>query len=177
MNLDEAQRKKVSEWIDQGLKLSEVQSRISTEFGISLTYMQMRFLMDDLALKPKDLPPPLPVPAASAAQGSTPAPNLPGTPFPAEGAEADADLPADELMDEDFPPTSGSVSVSVDQVTRPGAMVSGKVTFSDQQTAEWYLDQTGRLGIVSKQAGYKPSQQDIMEFQMELQNALGKLGY
>ena len=29
MNLDEAQRKTVAEWIGQGLKLSEIQTRLS----------------------------------------------------------------------------------------------------------------------------------------------------
>ena len=73
---------------------------------------------------------------------------------------------------------SGSTSkVNVDQVTRPGALVSGKVTFSDGQTADWYLDQMGRLGVVAKQQGYKPSQADLMAFQAELQNELARQGY
>ena len=32
--------------------------------------------------------------------------------------------------------------MSVDQITKPGAIVSGKVTFSDGQIADWYLDQS-----------------------------------
>ena len=35
---------------------------------------------------------------------------------------------------------SGKVSVTIDQITRPGAMVSGRATFSDGQSAEWSLD-------------------------------------
>ncbi len=56
-------------------------------------------------------------------------------------------------------------------------MISGKVTFSDGNTAEWYLDQTGRLGIAPAVQGYRPSQEDVMAFQTELQNALAKLGF
>ena len=68
------------------------------------------------------------------------------------------------------PPTgSGKVSVTIDQITRPGAMVSGRATFSDGQTAEWYLDQTGRLGLNPSTPGYRPSQQDVMDFQIELE--------
>ncbi len=37
--------------------------------------------------------------------------------------------------------------LGVDTVARPGAMVSGSVTFSDGQKGHWYLDQMGRLGV------------------------------
>ena len=66
--------------------------------------------------------------------------------------------------------------MSVDQITRPGAIVSGKVTFSDGQTADWYLDQTGRLGVVPKQQGYKPSAADVQNFQIALQQEVAKMG-
>ena len=36
MNLDDAQKKKVSDWIAQGLKLSEIQSRLASELGAEL---------------------------------------------------------------------------------------------------------------------------------------------
>ncbi len=67
--------------------------------------------------------------------------------------------------------------MAVDQITRPGAIVSGKVTFSDGQQAEWYLDQAGRLGVVPKQQGYKPSAADVQDFQLALQQEMAKLGY
>lgn len=67
------------------------------------------------------------------------------------------------------PPATGKVSVTIDQITRPGAMVSGRATFSDGQTAEWYLDQAGRLGLNPSTPGYRPSQQDVMDFQIELE--------
>src|SRR5437762_14369483 len=41
MNLDDAQRKKVGEWIAQGQKLSEIQSRLASELGVRLTYMDV----------------------------------------------------------------------------------------------------------------------------------------
>ena len=75
------------------------------------------------------------------------------------------------------PAGGGKVSVTVDQITRPGAIVSGKVTFSDGQIADWYLDQTGRLGVVPKQQGYKPSAADVQDFQLALQQEVAKLGY
>jgi hypothetical protein len=83
-------------------------------------------------------------------------------------------LPGDEAP---LPAAGGKVSVIVDQITRPGAIISGKVNFSDGQVADWYLDQTGRLGVVPKQTGYKPSAADVQEFQIALQQEVAKLGY
>ena len=69
MNLDEAQRQKVAAWIADGAKLSEIQTRLMSEFGLKLTYMEVRFLVDDLKLTPKDPEPPKAVaPVAEARQ-------------------------------------------------------------------------------------------------------------
>jgi hypothetical protein len=57
----------------------------------------------------------------------------------------------------------------MDAVTRASALASGKVTFSDGETADWMLDQTGRLGLNPTNPGYRPSESDIMAFQQELQ--------
>src|SRR6516165_2363585 len=73
MNLTDEQRQRVTAWILQGAKLSEVQNRLVSEFGIKLTYMEARFLVDDLKLTPKDPEPPkvaAPPAAASAADPS-----------------------------------------------------------------------------------------------------------
>ena len=58
MNLDESQRQKVAAWIADGAKLSEIQTRLMSEFGLKFTYMEVRFLVDDLKLTPKDPEPP-----------------------------------------------------------------------------------------------------------------------
>jgi hypothetical protein len=122
--------------------------------------MEARFLVDDLKLTPKDPEPPKVVepPAAAAPLDAKPVP--PAAASPLAGA-----------------PAGGKVTVGVDQITRPGAIVSGKVTFSDGQIADWYLDQTGRLGVVPKVPGYKPSAADVQDFQVALQQEVAKLGY
>jgi len=74
-----------------------------------------------------------------------------------------------ELEPEEPVAAPGTVSVRIDQITRPGAMISGQVTFSDGETAGWYLDQTGRLGLDAKTPGYRPSPEDVASFQEELQ--------
>lgn len=72
---------------------------------------------------------------------------------------------------------TGTVSVTLDTLTLPGALVSGKVTFSDGETAIWMLDQTGRPGLDPDTPGYRPSQDDVMEFQLQLRALLQKSGY
>lgn len=163
MKLDDTQRQTVAKWIEEGSKLAEIQNRLATEFGLKLTYMEVRFLVDDLKLVPKDPEPPKtpePPPAATA----SPAEATPASP----GAASPDGTPA---------PNASKVSVTVDQITRPGSLISGKVTFSDGQTADWYLDQMGRLGVVPKQQGYKPSAADVQDFQLALQQEVAKLGY
>jgi hypothetical protein len=163
MNLDEGQRRKVAEWIEQGAKLSEIQTRIGKEFGISMTYMDVRFLIDDLKLKPKDVQPVAPVAIAAAKQASSATPaKAPASGAP--GSEPDAVL-------------GGGVSVTVDQIARPGAVVSGRVTFSDGKGGAWLIDQMGRPGLIPDQQGYRPSQTDIAQFQTKLQDELAKMGF
>jgi hypothetical protein len=146
MNLDDTQRQKVAAWINEGLKLADIQKRLESDLGLRLTYLEVRFLVDDLKLKPKDPPPP---------------PKI-------------APKPGDALAPP--PPPPGRVSVTVDQLARPGAVVSGKVKFSDGKSAEWILDQAGRLGLVPAEKGYKPSQADQQDFQIALQQELQKMG-
>lgn len=167
MNLDETQRKKVAEWVAQGLKLSEIQTRLDSELGLRLTYMEVRFLVDDLKLTPKDVERPKAAASPLTAPGAAPGTGAKPGPGPGTGA---APQPA--------PPAAapGGVSVSVDQLARPGAVVSGKVTFSDGNRAEWHLEQTGRLGLVPEKAGYRPPASDVQQFQMALETELSKMG-
>ncbi|MFZ0829295.1 MAG: hypothetical protein WAO02_17930 [Verrucomicrobiia bacterium] len=157
MNLDEAQRKQVAAWIAAGAKLSEIQTRLASELGLKFTYMEVRLLVDDLKLTPKDPEPPKVVapvadPAKPVVEKTAP------PPAPAAGSP-------------------GGVSVTVDQLARPGAIVSGKVTFSDGQQADWYLDQSGRLGVAPKQQGYKPSAPDVLQFQAALEKEVSRMGF
>ncbi len=170
MNLTDAQKQQISTWLEQGLKVADVQKKISAELGVSMTYMEVRFLLDDLRLKPKDPEPPKQPapnsPLAAPPPGTTAGPAKPIAPASAAPLAPEADAPG-----------LGGVKLSTDAIARPGTIVSGKVTFSDGQTADWYLDQMGRMGVVPAQKGYKPSQADVMEFQELLQLELQKMGF
>ena len=58
--LDESQKEQVRQWAAEGAGLSEIQRRIKDEFGISMTYMDVRFLMLDLHADVRDKPEPKP---------------------------------------------------------------------------------------------------------------------
>jgi hypothetical protein len=71
---------------------------------------------------------------------------------------------------------TGVVTTTMDSLTLPGAMVSGKVTFSDGETAVWMLDQTGRPGLDPDTEDYRPTQEDILVFQTQLRELIKKSG-
>ncbi len=158
MQLTEEQKQQVIRWIAEGQKLADVQRRLADEFDVRLTYMEARFLIDDLQLTPQDPPEPAPKPQ--------PAPDGPAS-------TADTILPGPL----DAPaPGFGKVALQVDEITKAGTIVSGTVTFSDGGKAAWYLDQMGRLGMNPEQEGYRPPEPDINEFQVALDKELTRLG-
>ena len=146
MNLNDTQKIAVREWIGAGLDLSKIQSKLSAEFGIRLTYMEVRFLVDDLGIVPQD--------AETAVSDESSDLN---TPLPGESPAKDS---------------AAGVSITVDQVTRAGALASGRVTFRDGKGASWSLNQLGQLGLSPDEQGYKPTQEDFLNFQLELQKKL-----
>jgi hypothetical protein len=136
---------------------------------VRLTYLEVRLLLDDLKLQPKDKEPAAPSPLTARPASPTTA--------PAAGQGSTAPAPAASVEGDPIQGMPGEVSVTVDQITRAGAVVSGKVRFSDGKSAEWYLDQMGRLGLAPAEKGYRPSQQDVMAFQVELQNVMAQMGF
>ncbi len=148
MALSDEQKAAVAAWIEDGASLSGVQKNLKEQFGISMTYMEARFLVDDLRLQIKEIP----------SQSETLA--------RLETAKQQGESEREGAV-------PGKLSVTVDHITKPQALISGKVTFSDGETAEWMLDRTGRLGLNPAKADYRPSQEDILGFQRELQRIAG----
>lgn len=148
MQLTDDQKREVANWIAGGAKLSEVQQRLEAEFHIRMTYMEARFLVDDLKLVPQEkVQPPEKTPDASDLAAPAPA-----------------------------TPPAGGVCVEMDSIMRPGALVSGRVTFSDGVSADWSLDQAGRFSLLPSQEGYRPSQADLAEFRKTLERELTRQG-
>ncbi len=198
MTLTPEQKAAVSAWVAAGDNLSTVQKKLGEQFKLSLTYRDVRFLVDDLNLELKD-----PTPKIDATDVTKAAAPAGGVPSPRSAAPekkgmldklkekvglgAGANDDEDELPADDFPgeepmpapggPAAGGVSVDLDRVVRPGAVVSGTVTFSDGVSGKWALDQYGRLMLDTGQPGYKPSPPDVQAFQRELQMQLQRHGF
>src|SRR5580658_5743665 len=92
MTLTPEQMKAVSEWVAAGDNLYAVQKKLAEQLKISMTYMDVRFLVDDLNLQLKD-----PAPKADASDVSKAPPAKPGAekkgPGEGEPEEADDVLP------------------------------------------------------------------------------------
>jgi hypothetical protein len=163
MDLTTEQRQAIKQWVDEGANLSQIQTRIKADFGISLTFLDTRMLVQDLGAQVKDKP----------------APKPPAPPAPPKAPTADDDFAEEEAA---LPPAAdgligGKVSVSLDRIVRAGAVVSGDVTFSDGTHAKWMLDQMGRLALDGANPTYRPAPQDIQEFQTQLRSLLQTRGY
>lgn len=74
------------------------------------------------------------------------------------------------------PVPTGSVTVTMDSIAIPGAIISGKVVFTDGEAGIWMLDQTGRPGLDPDTPGYAPSREDVIEFQKQLRSLIESSG-
>jgi hypothetical protein len=198
MTLNPEQKQAVASWVAAGDNLSLIQKKLADQFKISMTYMDVRFLVDDLGLELKNAAPKADasdVTKAAAAGAGAPPPRSAGSEKkgfldklkekvgvgPADDDEDD--LPAGdpaESAPEDFPAPPagpGGVVLDLDRIVRPGAVVSGNVTFSDGVAGKWALDQHGRLMLETPQKGYQPSPADVQSFQRQLQTQLQRHGY
>ncbi len=161
MELTPEQKTAVTRWVSEGLQLPEIQKRLAEEFKLTLTFMEARLLLIELGLQVRE----------PAAARSAPPPNLSAPEPPREkrsglfGRRLEPAAPA------------GGVQVELDRVTQPGAVVSGRVTFSDGVNASWSLDQMGRLRLDAGTPGYRPSDQDVREFQTALNRELERHGF
>lgn len=153
MNLSDEQKQIIAQRLSDGASISDIQRLVTDEFSGSMTFMETRFLIDDLNLDLKE-PEPEPEPEPENAE----------EPTVAQEGEA-------TLVDE---PAAGasSVSVEIDTIKQPGTAVSGTVTFSDGVSAKWYVDPNGRLGLDPEQADYQPNPADIEAFQIKLQGMM-----
>ncbi|MDR2673422.1 MAG: hypothetical protein LBC18_00745 [Opitutaceae bacterium] len=201
MSLTPEQKNAVASWVAAGDSLSDVQKKLTAQFKISMTYMDVRFLVDDLGLTLKDAAPP-PAPAApppSPQAGPAARPDFPNRapldedeafepaaddqqtrPASMSGGLDDDDAAADDDgMPESEAGAASAVRVEVDNVTLiPGALASGGVTFSDGVTGKWIVDNYGRPGFTQiSKPDYRPTAADADAFMRQLGAALQKRGY
>lgn len=168
MTLTPEQQKTVSDWVAAGDNLYTIQKKLADVLKISMTYMDVRFLVDDLDLKLKD-----PAPKADASDVSKAPPAAEKKGF-LDKAKEKLGLAKDEDAEDGTGAPPSGVSISVDKVSlNPSALASGTVTFSDGVTGRWMVDQQGRPGLVDiSKPGYRPTPADAQAFMQELAQAL-----
>ena len=148
-DLSSEQVEMVKEWVAEGAQMADLQKWLKDDFGFNVTYMDTRFLSLDLALN------------FQVDEEESEGPN------DIENPEAQEEVDLEPLVQD-----RETVTVTLDQVARPGAMVSGTVTFSDGMKALWLIDEMGRPSIDPDQPGYQPSEADLVSFQAELKGLL-----
>ena len=153
MELTDAQKTAVTQWIREGHSLADVQRLLREDFEISMTYMDVRFLVDDMDVAVVEVE--------------------------EEAAEASPETEPVETEVVEMPDEgSGSVTVDVDAIMRPGSLVSGTVQFSDGIRLGWQLGATGQLELIpGDDPEYRPSAEDARSFRSQLEEVLRKKGY
>lgn len=145
MNTEERNRI-IAEKLNEGLSLGEVQKFLAEEHDVNMTYLDLRLLASELEVDwEKQTPEKTP-------EDLTP-----------ETASLEPEPPADG---------DGKTHVELSKIARPGAALSGSVTFASGAKAEWYVDNYGRLGLQPEPGSGKPTEDDIKGFQVELQKAV-----
>lgn len=138
----------VRRWAAEGVDLNGIQKRLAGECGVHMMYMDVRFLLLDHGIE-----------IASAA-----APAAEKKPEPATPAPAAKEAPQ--------PEATGKPVVTLDELTLPGTLISGKVSFASGTTGAWQIDQLGRFAWSSLSG--QPTTEELQAFQQELTQLLSR---
>lgn len=147
---DQVRNALIAKLMAEGNTLADVQRLLKDEHDVVLTYMELKMIALDLEVDWKQYDKPKPE-------------------EPAEGEAGEGGAAADAEEETIEPP--GFTTVNVSKVVRPGAAISGDVTFKSGARAEWFLDQMGRLGLNPK-TSLQPDEDDLRDFEGELRRTL-----
>ena len=147
----------ISELLNKGVSLSDIQKQLRSEKGVTMTFLDLRLMVSgieniDWSKHQKEEKSKEPKKVVDSGGGA-----LPHDEDEAMGAN-------------DEETADGTTVVEVSRLTRPGTIANGSVKFASGIKANWTVDQYGRLGL-DKATG-EPTPQDIKEFQVELQKML-----
>ena len=172
MDLNEEQKAKVAAWFAAGESLDEIQKHIKSEFGVHVTYLDLRLMVAELP-QPQDAEDEKDEGGerGSGGDGSAGAAGI------SETAETAGNTGSAEEKESEDGTEVPAPTVTIDALMIPGTLASGDVTFSDGKTGKWYLDQMGRLGLGGDlPQGYRPSPTDAALFQQQLMQLLQSKG-
>lgn len=152
MKFTDEQTSAVVDWLGQGRSLSDIQQALKVDYNLTLTYMELRFMVDDL--------------------------EIPLNGDEAQASDATSEEASETVLEPEPVLEQSGVQIDVDALVLPGALVSGSVTFSDGESLKWQLAATGQLGLIpGDNPDYRPSPEDIQSFQDQLEDVLRSKGY
>ena len=135
----------VRQWASLGVDLNGIQKNLAAECGVHMTYMDVRFLLLDHGIE-----------IATAAA-------------PVEEKKPE---PAPEPETSPQPAADGKLVVTLDELTLPGTLISGKVAFASGTRGGWQIDQLGRFAWNALEG--QPTPEELQAFQMELTKLLSR---
>lgn len=142
---EEEIKKIIAVGLSQGLNLNQIHQQLTEEHQVKMTFMDVRIMSADLddanwaQFDPKKVEKPVVEDGASAVE---------------EVAEGNGGL---------------TTKIELNKVQRPGAMISGSVTFMSGVKGDWYVDQYGALGLSLHDETKQPTPEDMTDFQLTLQ--------
>ncbi|MGB3119603.1 MAG: hypothetical protein WBE58_12325 [Verrucomicrobiales bacterium] len=148
-SMTEEQIAQVRQWAADGATLQDIQQRLVADLEIRVTFLETRFLLEDLKIE------------------------LIPEPEPEAEEKTETETPASPVEED----TAGKIVLKVDELQRPGTLVSGKVTFAGGQTAQWALDQFGRFSFQPDDLDFRPEEEEMVEFQNQVSLSLRRLGF
>ncbi len=137
----------IGKLLNEGTSLSDIQKVLENEHDCRMTYMDLRLIASDLQVNWEKIDGPKKAPED----------------------ELDPEEASEVVKEATLEPET---TVTVSKIVRPGAVVSGEVTFKSGKRAEWFLDAMGRLGLNPLDDSGNPDEDDIADFQVKLQEVL-----
>jgi len=134
-------QKLIAKLLNEGHSLSDIQTILDKDYKEKMTFMDLRILASEIE-------------------------EIDWT----KDEEPDEDPEKDE-KEEKSKDAEGKTVVEISKLQRPGIALSGSVKFASGASADWVLDQMGRLGFEKKDG--EPTEEDLKEFQEELQRTVG----
>ncbi|QSH42477.1 hypothetical protein P0136_02560 [Lentisphaerota bacterium ZTH] len=141
MMSDNAIKKFMAEQLNAGIGLAEIQKLIDEKFERKMTFLEVRLLASELE-------------------------NIQW-----ETEEEEPEVTEDDIVpvEEEPPAGDGSCVVEISKLVKPGAVAHGSVQFPSGASADWMLDNMGRLGLENSKGD--PTPEDFEAFKEELHKA------
>lgn len=136
-------KKLIKSHLDEDLTLNEIHKLLSTEHDVKITFMELRLISSEIE-------------------------DMDWGKFDPKAEEEDEE--ENEVREAPVPVEATQIEIS--NIQRPGTMASGTVTFLSGLKGEWYVDTMGQLGLNMANDDDKPSEEDMQDFQVQLQRQI-----